>query len=66
MTPQTFPGEDAKVELMSIKKMVMPSGARFTLRNQGVTVGTGVITEVLPDATEEELKTRWRRINIHK
>jgi len=61
-----MPGEDAKVELMSIKKMVMPSGARFTLRNQGVTVGTGVITEVLPDATEEELKTRWRRINIHK
>jgi len=59
-----MPGEDAKLELMTIKKMVMPAGSRFTLRNQGVTVGTGVITEVLPDATEEELKTRWRKLKL--
>jgi len=59
-----MPGEDAKLELMLIKKMVLPSGSRFTLRNQGVTVGTGVVTEILPDATEEALKARWRKLKV--
>ena len=49
---------------MTIKKMVMPAGSRFTLRNGGVTVGTGVVTEVLKDATEDELKTRWRKLKF--
>lgn len=59
-----MPGEDAKLELMLIKKMVLPSGSRFTLRNQGVTVGTGVVTEILPDATDEALKARWRKLKV--
>jgi len=59
-----MPGEDAKLELMLIKKMVLPLGSRFTLRNQGVTVGTGVVTEILPDATDEMLKTRWRKLKL--
>ena len=59
-----FLGEDAKLELMTVKKMVMPAGSRFTLRKQGVTVGTGVITEVLPDATDEELKSIWRKLKL--
>jgi len=59
-----MPGEDAKLELMMIKKMVLPPGSRFTLRNQGVTVGTGVITDILPDATEEMLKARWRKLKL--
>ena len=57
-------GEDAKLELMLIKKMVLPLGSRFTLRNQGVTVGTGVVTEILSDATEDMLKSRWRKLKL--
>jgi len=59
-----MPGEDAKLELTTIKKMVLPAGSRFTLRNQGVTVGTGVVTEILPDATDDELKARWRKLKL--
>jgi len=59
-----MPGEDAKLELMLIKKMVLPLGSRFTLRNQGVTVGTGVVTEILSDATEDMLKSRWRKLKL--
>ena len=56
-------GEDSQIELMLMKRMVLPGGVRFTLRNQGVTVGTGVVTEVLSDATDEMLKARWRRLS---
>jgi len=58
-----MPGEDSQIELMLMKRMVLPGGVRFTLRNQGVTVGTGVVTEVLSDATDEMLKARWRRLS---
>lgn len=57
-------GEDATLELMLLKKMVLPVGSRFTFRTGGVTVGTGVVTEVLPDATDEMLKARWRKLKL--
>lgn len=59
-----MPGEDATLELMLLKKMVLPVGSRFTFRTGGVTVGTGVVTEVLPDATDEMLKARWRKLKL--
>lgn len=37
------------------KKMVLQKGQRFTIRALGHTVGTGVVTEVMPDMTMKEL-----------
>lgn len=34
--------------------MVLEQGQRFTLRDGVVTLGTGVVTNVLPDLTEDE------------
>lgn len=34
--------------------MVLEQGQRFTLRDGAVTLGTGVVTKVLPDMTPEE------------
>jgi len=59
-----MPGEDAQLDLMLMRKMVVPEGTRFTLRSGGTTVGTGVVTSVLPDASDEELKKIWRKLKI--
>ncbi|XP_014210499.1 elongation factor Tu, mitochondrial [Copidosoma floridanum] len=49
-----MPGEDAKLDLKLFKSMVCEKGQRFTLRDGGVTVGTGVVTDLLPALTEDE------------
>lgn len=49
-----MPGEDAKIILKLIRPMVMEKGQRFTLRVASLTVGTGVITNVLPALSEKE------------
>ena len=49
------------------KPIVLEQGQRFTLRDGSITLGTGVITKILPDMTPEELdklikgKTRRER-----
>ncbi|XP_067133270.1 elongation factor Tu-like [Centruroides vittatus] len=49
-----MPGEDASVELRLYKSMVMEQGQKFTLRAGKRTLGTGVITKLLPSLTHEE------------
>ncbi|XP_008203573.1 elongation factor Tu, mitochondrial [Nasonia vitripennis] len=49
-----MPGEDAKLDLKLLKNMVCEKGQRFTLRDGTVTVGTGVITNLLAPLTENE------------
>ncbi|KAL1498096.1 hypothetical protein ABEB36_008950 [Hypothenemus hampei] len=49
-----MPGEDSKLILKMIRPMVLEQGQRFTLRDGTVTLGTGVVTKVLPSLTEEE------------
>ncbi|KAG4077164.1 hypothetical protein HA402_016151 [Bradysia odoriphaga] len=49
-----MPGEDAKLQLKLIKPMVLEEGQRFTLRDGHLTLGTGVVTKVLPALSEEE------------
>ncbi|XP_072034482.1 elongation factor Tu-like [Amphiura filiformis] len=44
-----LPGEDATITLKSLKSVIMEKGQRFTLREGRATIGTGVITEILPD-----------------
>nr|XP_002731781.1 PREDICTED: elongation factor Tu, mitochondrial-like [Saccoglossus kowalevskii] len=47
-----MPGEDIKVNMSLLKPMVTEIGQRFTLRDGKITIGTGVITSILPDAAK--------------
>ncbi|KAL1140285.1 hypothetical protein AAG570_000217, partial [Ranatra chinensis] len=49
-----MPGEDSKVIIKLIRPMVVEKGQRFTLRVASLTIGTGVITEILPALSEKE------------
>ncbi|XP_042224651.1 elongation factor Tu, mitochondrial-like [Homarus americanus] len=49
-----MPGEDAKLRIRLMKPMVAEKGQRFTLREGSVTIGTGVITTINKDMTEDE------------
>lgn len=44
----------SSVELKMIRPMVLEHGQRFTLRVAGVTVGTGVITEIKKRLVDDE------------
>ncbi|XP_077995290.1 elongation factor Tu, mitochondrial-like isoform X2 [Glandiceps talaboti] len=44
-----MPGEDVTLKLQLIKPMVTEVGQRFTLRDGKSTIGTGVITKILPE-----------------
>lgn len=52
-----MPGEDSKVELKFIKPMVLEKGQRFTIRGGAKTIGTGVVTEILPDLSVDDVNT---------
>lgn len=43
-----MPGEHGNVTLTLLTKMVMLQGQTFTIRENKVTVATGIVTEVLP------------------
>ncbi|CAH0551527.1 unnamed protein product [Brassicogethes aeneus] len=44
-----MPGEHGKVSLTLLWKMIMTSGQQFTIRENNITVATGIITETLPE-----------------
>ena len=46
-----MPGEHGQVRLTLFRKMVMTPGQQFTIRENGATVATGIITNTL-DAIE--------------
>jgi len=47
-------GEDANVLLKTRRPIPVEQGLRFTLRDGGITLGTGVITNILPPMTPAE------------
>lgn len=49
-----MPGEDAKLLLKLLRPMVLEKGLRFTLRDGHITLGTGVITNILKPLSETE------------
>ncbi|KAK7864768.1 hypothetical protein R5R35_012264 [Gryllus longicercus] len=49
-----MPGEDTKLVLRLMRPMVLEKGQRFTLRDGSLTLGTGVITNILPALTDKE------------
>ncbi|KAL3268068.1 hypothetical protein HHI36_007197 [Cryptolaemus montrouzieri] len=52
-----MPGEDSKLILKMFKPMVIEEGQRFTLRDGSQTLGTGVVTKVLPDLKDADKET---------
>ncbi|XP_068613634.1 elongation factor Tu, mitochondrial-like [Brachionichthys hirsutus] len=53
-----MPGEDTSLILMLLKPMVLEKGQRFTLRDGNITIGTGLVTEILT-FTEDEKVLAW-------
>ncbi|XP_041977349.1 elongation factor Tu [Aricia agestis] len=49
-----MPGEDATLHLKLLKPMVCEPGQRFTLRLGDMTLGTGVITKINKNLTDDE------------
>jgi len=44
-----MPGEHGDVEIILLNKMIMDIGQPFTIRENGRTVATGIITDTLPN-----------------
>ncbi|XP_017090764.2 elongation factor Tu [Drosophila bipectinata] len=49
-----MPGEDTKLILRLIRPMVLEQGQRFTLRDGNLTLGTGVVTKIMPALSESQ------------
>jgi len=49
-----MPGEDATMQLRLLKPMVLEAGQHFTIRDHGGTIGTGKVTDIKENLTEEE------------
>lgn len=43
-----MPGEHGEVRITLLNKMIMDIGQAFTIRENGKTVATGIISEILP------------------
>jgi elongation factor Tu len=46
-TEMVMPGDNADVEVTLIKAVAMEAGQRFAIREGGLTVGAGAITEII-------------------
>jgi len=49
-----MPGEDVQMNLKLNKQMTIKAGQQFTIRSAGVTVGSGKVTNILPNMNEAE------------
>ncbi|XP_074165558.1 elongation factor Tu, mitochondrial isoform X1 [Sminthopsis crassicaudata] len=53
-----MPGEDLKLNLILRQPMILEKGQRFTLRDGGKTIGTGLVTNIAA-LTEEDKNIKW-------
>jgi len=51
-----LPGEDATMDLKLLKPMVLEEGQTFTIRDNSGTIGTGKVSKLFKNMTEEELE----------
>merc|ERR1711892_1645604 len=51
-----LPGEDATMEMKLMKPMVLEEGQSFTIRDNNGTIGTGKVTKLNKNLTEEEIE----------
>ena len=49
-----MPGEDLKINLKLNKQMTLAPNQGFTIRGGGKTIGSGKVTNILPNMTEAE------------
>merc|ERR1719264_799250 len=49
-----LPGEDATMDIKLLKPMVLEVGQNFTIRDSNGTIGTGKVTDVFANLTEED------------
>merc|ERR1712012_1420327 len=49
-----MPGEDATMKLRLLKPMVLEAGQHFTIGDHGGTIGTGKVTDIKENLTDEE------------
>jgi len=49
-----MPGEDASMNLRLMKPMVLEEGQQFTIRDSTGTIGTGKVTAIMGDLTDED------------
>merc|ERR1712156_802386 len=49
-----LPGEDATMDIKLLKPMVLETGQTFTIRDSNGTIGTGKVTDVYGNLTEED------------
>merc|ERR1712241_1506501 len=54
MGEMAMPGEDATMHLRLLKPMVLEAGQHFTIRDHGGTIGTGKVTDIKDNLTDEE------------
>lgn len=60
-TKMLMPGEFGNVYLTLLRKMVMTKGQPFTIRENNVTVATGIVTETLPTVN---IATKLANVNL--
>lgn len=56
-----MPGEHGSVNLTLLWKMVMTPGQPFTVRENNITVATGIVTDTLPNV---EVKKSLGKLNL--
>lgn len=56
-----MPGDHGTVKITLLWKMVMSQGQQFTVRENNITVATGIITETLPNI---EINTPLGKLNL--
>jgi len=59
-----LPGEDATMELKLLKPMVLEEGQHFTIRDNNGTIGTGKVTNLNKNLSEEEIE--YMKLNKSK
>lgn len=56
-----MPGEHGNIKLTLLWKMVMTPGQPFTVRENNITVATGIVTDMLPTV---EVKKSLGKLNL--
>ncbi|XP_022645048.1 uncharacterized protein LOC111273749 [Varroa jacobsoni] len=61
-----MPGEDGKINVKLFKPMVLERGQRFTIRDGTKTSGTGVVTNVHNNLTNEEREVLFKKTDKNR
>lgn len=54
-----MPGEDVSITFVLHRRMLLEKGQRFQIRDAKSTIGSGVVTNLLPDLSDKEIDEMW-------